>query len=127
MKHGAPMMLGEEETYLRKFDDHAMAKEPTKTLIASDRGFKSAKHLVVEVESIISIKTASVCPRSGNEQRSVYVVGPLVPKDRVSSEAFGAFCEFFASAWWWSAMIPYIFQKRGRGGHEAFQPVKLRT
>ena len=98
-KHSAPMMLGEEGTYFRKFGDHAMAKEPTEMLITSDRGFKPAKHLVVEVESIISIETASVCPRSGNEQRSVYVVGPLVPKDRVDSEAFGAVCGFFASAW----------------------------
>ena len=92
MRHRASVMLGEQGTYLRKFGDHAMTKDSIKTLIASDRGFKPARHLVVEVESIMSIKTASVCPRGCNEQRLVYVVGPLVPKDRVSSEAFDAVC-----------------------------------
>ena len=45
----------------------------------------------------------------------------------MSSEAFDVVCEFFASAWWWGVMIAYSFQERGRGEHEAFQPVQLRT
>ena len=115
VKYATSVILGEQGTYLRKFGDHAMAKEPNTTLIASDQGFKPAKHLVVEVESIMSIKAASVCPRGCSEQRSVYVVGPMVPKDRVSPEAFDAVCDFLASAWWWGVAIAYILQKRGRG------------
>ena len=88
VKHDDQVFLGKKGTYLQTFGNHAIAKEPTKTLISSHRGFKLANHFVVEVESVISIKTATVCPRGGNEQRSVYVIGPLVPKNRVSPGAF---------------------------------------
>ena len=77
VKHGDPVVLGEKGAYLQTFGT-----------TASDRGFKPEFHFVVEMESIISIKTASVCRRGGNEQRSVYVIGPLVPKNRVSPGAF---------------------------------------
>lgn len=86
VKHGAAVMLGEKGTYARKFGDCALSKEPVKTLLVSDRGFKPAKHLILEVESIVSIKTASDCTRAGNEHQSIYVVGPIAQKNRVSLE-----------------------------------------
>lgn len=84
VKHGAAVILGEEGTYARKFGDCAVGKEPVKTLLVSDRGFKPAKHLVFEVESIVSVKTNSNCTRAGNEHQSIYVVGPIAQKNRVS-------------------------------------------
>lgn len=83
-KHGAAVMLGEEGTYARKFGDWGAGKEPVKTLLVSDRGFKPAKHLVLEVESIVSVKTTSDCTRASNEHQSIYVVGPIAQKNRVS-------------------------------------------